>query len=173
MLACAACFFLPLRCRRRAIITEQQRATSNSILLRNLPPPLRLLPLGRQPQRKRASQPAMEKAIDRQRVLLAHLVPSSSSSRPQLEVSSFPHLLLAFRLVWLTDLAGVRCSGVGVRGRGQRRVPEDLLLRRRCRRRRVSLLPTVFFPLLSSPLFLREYSYFSIALFRTTHSSTS
>ncbi|KAG2654971.1 hypothetical protein PVAP13_1NG557000 [Panicum virgatum] len=30
----------------------------------------------------------MEKAIDRQRVLLAHLVPSSSSSRPQLEASA-------------------------------------------------------------------------------------
>ena len=82
---------------------------------------------------ERVSQPAMEKAIDRQRVLLAHLLPSSPSSQPQLEVSSFPDLLLGFRLVRLTDLAvpaGVRCSGVGVRGRGQRRVPEDLLLRR-------------------------------------------
>ena len=113
----------------------------------------------------------MEKAIDRQRVLLAHLLPSSPSSQPQLEVSSFPDLLLGFRLVRLTDLAlpaGVRCSGVGVRGRGQRRVPEDLLLRRRCRRRRVSLLPTVFFPFSPPPLFLREEYYFNIALFRTT-----
>jgi hypothetical protein len=38
----------------------------------------------------------MEKAIDRQRVLLAHLLPSSSSSQPQLEVSSSPDLLLGF-----------------------------------------------------------------------------
>jgi acetyl-CoA acyltransferase 1 len=30
----------------------------------------------------------MEKAIDRQRVLLAHLLPSSSSSQPQLEASA-------------------------------------------------------------------------------------
>jgi hypothetical protein len=57
-------------------------------------------------------------------------------------------------LGWLIDSLLRLCdgAGVGVRGRGQRRLPEVLLLRGRCRRRRVSLPPSClqrFLPSLS------------------------
>jgi hypothetical protein len=108
----------------------------------------------------------MEKAIDRQRVLLAHLLPSASASassaQPQLAVSlpsrSAAWLVSLFLTdwirLWLINYSLLRSRlrhgpGVGVRGRGQRRLPEDLLLRGRCRRRRVSLpLPCTETPLL-------------------------
>lgn len=114
-------------------------------------------PIGRKKTTSsRARISAMEKAIDRQRVLLAHLLPSSSSDQSLLSVSQFLFLSLAILFVISISLSlsldsiQFDCwligSGVGVRRRGQRRLPEDFRLRGRRRRRRVSFyIPNPFF----------------------------
>lgn len=115
-------------------------------------------PIGRKKTTSsRARISAMEKAIDRQRVLLAHLLPSSSSDQSLLSVSQFLFLSLAILFVisislslshWtqFNSICWLIGSGVGVRRRGQRRLPEDFRLRGRRRRRRVSFyIPNPFF----------------------------
>jgi hypothetical protein len=111
----------------------------------------------------------MEKAIDRQRVLLRHLSPAASAAPPAISVripSLTPPLsrsLRPNRACWSDRFGGVisgprsvtdgrgccMCgcvAGERVRGGGQRGVPPDAGLRRRRRHRRVSgiRLPAFF-----------------------------
>ena len=136
---------LPWRCRRRAVPRprhnkeEAIKKTAQPLRFRLPPSPSPAF----LPSIPTTPAPAMEKAIDRQRVLLAHLLPSSaSSSQPQLAVSTSSPAWFAFSFspvgLPLIDRSPCRvpvaaappCPDVAVRRRGQRRVPEDLLLRR-------------------------------------------